>query len=128
MKAHILASLSALSLAACTIAPAPRMEAGYAPGDLGLAAIERADWQTAEERILHAEARGHDPARLINLGKVYMETGRRGAALSAWRLALASGGHHMVETAGGRVVSTRDLAREALAMHDTERRSADAGR
>jgi hypothetical protein len=37
-----------------------------------------------------------------------METGRPGMALSAWRLALASPNHFMVQTADGEWVSTKD--------------------
>jgi hypothetical protein len=66
----------------------------------------------------------NDPARLINLGKVYMETGRPGMALTAWRRALASDRHEMVATADGRWVSTDVLARQALALHDRGVRSA----
>jgi hypothetical protein len=53
-----------------------------------------------------------------------METGRPGMAMSAWRQALASDRHLMVETIGGEWVSTEDLARKALARHDRSLRSA----
>ena len=128
MKTIVLALAGSMSLAACATAPGPMVENGYAPGALGLAAIERADWRTAEARLTDANSDTRDPAKLINLGTVYMETGRNGEALSAWRLALASDRHHLIETRGGRVLSTRDLAREALALHDTGLRSADSGR
>lgn len=118
----------ALVLAGCASGPAPLVENGYRNGTLGLAAIDRGDWQVAEERLSsESSAAANDPARLINLGTVYMATGRRGEAMSAWRFALASERHHMVETRDGRVVSTADLAREAIARHDTQVRSADLG-
>jgi hypothetical protein len=109
----ILATL--LPLAACAAnQSASVMEAGYKPGALAVAAIDRGDWGQAETLLKASSAGEQDPARLINLGKVYMETGRPGMALSAWRLALASDRHFMVETIDGRWVSTADLAQQAL--------------
>jgi hypothetical protein len=109
----VLATL--LPLAACAAnQSASVMEAGYKPGALAVAAIDRGDWGQAETLLKASSAGEQDPARLINLGKVYMETGRPGMALSAWRLALASDRHFMVETIDGRWVSTADLAQQAL--------------
>jgi hypothetical protein len=59
-----------------------------------------------------------DPAKLINLGTVYMQTGRTAQALGAWRQALAAEKHFTVETADGRIASTRELAGEAIARHE----------
>jgi Flp pilus assembly protein TadD len=119
-------ALSAVSLSACaTSQTAGLVENGYERGALGVAAIDRGDWAAAEKLLL--EKRGvaaDDPARLINLGKVYMETGRTGEALSAWRLALASDKHFTVETRDGKAVSTADLARHALSLYDTGIRTA----
>jgi hypothetical protein len=52
---------------------------GYPIGSLALSAIERGDWATAE-RLLTQDSRiaNDDPARLVNLGRVYMATGRTG--------------------------------------------------
>jgi hypothetical protein len=109
----VLATL--LPLTACAAnQSASVMEAGYKPGALAVAAIDRGDWGQAETLLKASSAGEQDPARLINLGKVYMETGRPGMALSAWRLALASDRHFMVETIDGRWVSTADLAQQAL--------------
>ena len=94
------------------------VEQGYERGALGVAAIDRGDWGAAEAQL--AELRGikaDDPARLINLGKVYAETGRVGDAVTVWRLALASDRHFEVVTGEGRVISTDQLAREALARY-----------
>lgn len=126
MRMPALVAFTAVSLSACaTAGPAPLVEQGYQRGALGVAAIERKDWAAAEANLM--EMRGvseTDPARLINLGKVYMETGRTGEAMSAWRLALASDKHRMVETRDGRIVSTEALARQALAMYEGDVRSA----
>jgi hypothetical protein len=121
-----LLGLAALSLSACAAnQSAGLIENGYKPGALAVAAIDRGDWAEAETLLMQQNGVGaDDPARLINLGKVYMETGRPGMALTAWRKALSSDRHEMVETIGGQWVSTAILARQALARHDTEVRSA----
>ncbi len=112
--------LGALALAGCAAhGPGMLVEEGYQRGALGVAAIERGDEATAEMQL--NELRGvkaDDPARLINLGKVYADTGRVDEALRVWRLALASANPVEVVTAGGRVVSTQRLAREALARYE----------
>lgn len=119
-------AFAAVSLSACaSTQSAGLIENGYNPGALAVAAIDRGDWRRAEELLMRMNGVGEDdPARLINLGKVYMETGRPGMALSAWRQALASDRHLMVETIGGQWVSTEDLARKALARHGDSLRSA----
>ena len=120
MKSLITISLAALSLSACAAnRAAPLAETGYAPGALAVAAIERGDWARAEA-LLTDTSRGaaDDPARLINLGKVYWETGRPEQARAAWRRAMASSQAVEVDTVGGRTVSTLQLAREALDAHD----------
>ena len=120
MKLPAMLALAAIPLTACTTSgPGMLVEQGYDRGALGVAAIDRGDWASAEDQLMEMRGvRADDPARLINLGKVYMETGRPALALSAWRLALASEKHFEVETRDGRVVSTADLARQALALHD----------
>ena len=126
MKMPAMLALAAISLAACTTnQPGMLVEQGYERGALGVAAIDRADWASAEDQLRELRGiRADDPARLINLGKVYMETGRPALALSAWRLALASENHFEVETRDGRIVSTAELARQALALHDPGIRTA----
>lgn len=120
-------ALAGLALtASATAVSAQAVESGYARGTLAVAAIERGDFARAEQLLTDKRLNADDPARLINLGQVYWATGRQGEALSTWRRALASGHHFEVETLGGRTVSTADLAREALAAHDTALRSAAA--
>lgn len=118
MKRLAIIALAASALSACAATPAPIAEAGYPTGGLALAAIERHDWATAE-RLLTTDRRlaADDPARLVNLGEVYMATGRTGEALAAWRQALASPNPAEVETLGGRTARTDQLAREALAHY-----------
>jgi Flp pilus assembly protein TadD len=120
-------ALAVLPLAACATADRMAMvEDGFERGALGVAAIDRGDYAAAEE-IMDRRAgniAADDPARLINLGTVYMKTGRPGMALSAWRLAAASDSHIMVATRDGRWVSTKELAEQALARHEGAIRSA----
>jgi tetratricopeptide (TPR) repeat protein len=115
MKGIVIFALGMSALSACAATPAPIAEAGYPAGSLALAAIDRGDWATAE-RLLTSDRRlgENDPARLVNLGRVYMATGRTGEALAVWRQALASPNPAEVETLGGRTARTDQLAREAL--------------
>lgn len=118
-KCVALAVLSAVSLSGCAMnRAAPLAETGaYRPGALAVAAIERQDWARAEH-LLTDSRRGsaEDPARLINLGKVYWETGRQDQARALWRRAAAMAPVE-IETAGGRSVLTTVLAREALGTY-----------
>lgn len=119
MRNSALAALAAIGLSACAgTQPSMMVEQGYQRGALGVAAIDRGDWTAAEAQL--GELRGlrsDDPARLINLGRVYAETGRVDDAVTVWQLALASKRQFEVVTAEGRVVSTDQLAREALARY-----------
>jgi Tfp pilus assembly protein PilF len=119
MKRLLLLAAATAALCACTSTPGPMVEAGYPAGSLALAAIERGDWATAEQ-LLTDDRRiaADDPARLVNLGRVYMATGRHDQALDAWRRALAAPHPAEVETLGGRLVMTDQLAREALAFYE----------
>ena len=110
----------ALTVLPVTALSAQAVEEGYPRGTLAVAAIERGDWARAEALLNDdREISRSDPARLLNLGHVYMQTGRTSEALTAWRAALASDRHTMVATLGDRYVSTRDLAREALSRFET---------
>lgn len=119
MRKSALAALAAIALSACAgKKPGMIVEQGYQRGALGVAAIDRGDWTAAEAQLSELRGlRSDDPARLINLGKVYAETGRVDDALTVWRLALASKRQFEVVTAEGRVATTDQLAREALARY-----------
>lgn len=115
----VLVLLGTAALAGCAGAAAPIVEAGYPVGSLGVAAIQRGDWETAE-RLLTEDRRvpADDPARLINLGRVYLETGRRAEAVAMWRRALAASDHGEVELLSGGMARTDEIARTALARFD----------
>jgi Flp pilus assembly protein TadD len=119
MRNFALAAVAAIALSACAgKQDGMLVEQGYQRGALGVAAIDRGDWAAAETQLSELRGiRSDDPARLINLGKVYAETGRVGDAVTVWQLALASKSQFEVVTAEGRVVSTDRLAREALARY-----------
>lgn len=119
MRKSSLSALAAIALSACAgEQPGLMVEQGYQRGALGVAAIDRGDWTAAEAQLSELRGlRSDDPARLINLGKVYAETGRVDDAVTVWRLALASKRQFEVVTAEGRIVSTDQLAREALARY-----------
>lgn len=127
MRNTVFMLAAAASLSACaSMGEAPIAEQGYERGSLGVGAISREDWAAAERSLQESSLPADDPARLINLGRVYMAMGRRAEALSAWRLALASDKPVTVETIGGEAISTADLARRALAYYDTDVRTASA--
>jgi Tfp pilus assembly protein PilF len=123
MKTPALLACAAFSLCA-TMASGQSVETGYARGTLAVAAIERGDWARAEALLTDPRLNPDDPARLVNLAQVYWATGRPSEALGAWRRALASPSQFEAETLDGRTVSTADIARAALARHDTALRSA----
>ncbi len=116
----LLLSAASAGLAGCVSSDrAGLVEQGYERGALGVAAIARSDWAGAEQALTERKAvRGDDPARLINLGRVYMETGREEEAVAAWKAALASERHFVAETADGKAMRTDQLARRALARYE----------
>ncbi|HYW14648.1 MAG TPA: hypothetical protein VE891_00650 [Allosphingosinicella sp.] len=119
MRKTALAALAVMFLSACAgNQQGMLVEQGYQRGALAVSAIDRGDWTAAETRLSDLRSlRSDDPARLINLGKVYAETGRVGDAVTVWQLALASKRQFEVVTGEGRIVSTDQLAREALARY-----------
>lgn len=118
MKTRSLLGFAALSLVA-SAASAQSVESGYPRGGLAVAAIEQGDWARAEALLLGSQVDREDPAYLLNLGLVQMRMGRTAEALAAWRAALDSSRHTEVETLNGRLASTRDIARDALARYAT---------
>lgn len=78
-------------------------------------AIQQGDLARAEALLNDRHLDSGDPVRLLNLGTVYWMSGRRDAAVATWRRALAAPVQYDVQTAGGRMRSTDELALEALA-------------
>ena len=117
MKALSLIALCALGLSGSAFAAEPGTTNVYAPDPLAVAAIQQGDLARAEAILTSNRYEANDPVRLINLGDVYWLSGRQSDAIAAWRRALASREQYDVQTVGGRLRSTDELAREALARH-----------
>ncbi|MEA3031696.1 MAG: hypothetical protein QOG13_3021 [Sphingomonadales bacterium] len=118
MKTLSLAALGGLCLSASAMAaPEPAAITVHASDPLAVAAIQQGDLARAEAILSDGRLDANDPLRLINLGDVYWLSGRQREAVAAWRRALASRNQYDVETVGGRVLPTYEIAREALALH-----------
>ncbi|MEQ1726677.1 MAG: tetratricopeptide repeat protein [Sphingopyxis sp.] len=90
-------------------------EVGYAAGALGYDALVAGDVRAAEAQIeANRQADANDPARLINLGYIHMQTGRYRSAQALFEAARDSQRHFDVELANGEVADTRTVARRAL--------------
>jgi hypothetical protein len=112
IRSVIGAALIALGTVPATAAPA---EIDYPRHSLGFAAMMSRDYVTAEAQLRALNGvEADDPARLINLGQLLIRTGRQveGAAL----LDQARKGEDVdLVLANGRTMSSRDVARRALA-------------
>jgi len=120
MRAFLLLPLIGLAAPAFAAGQqVPRAETGFEVGALGLSAIDRGDWATAEQQLMEMRrVSASDPARLINLGRVYAETGRRDLAVAAFRKALEAPHPYEVTLGDGTVATTDQVARAALARYD----------
>ena len=118
MKTLSLVALGGLCLSASAMAAqSPVTITGYGSDPLAVAAIQQGDLARAEALLTDRRLDADDPVRLINLGDVYWLSGRQSDAVAAWRRALASREQYDVQTVGGRLMSTDQIAREALALH-----------
>src|SRR3954452_4060980 len=118
MKGFSSIALGGLCLSASAMAAQPPVTVtGYGSDPLGVTAIQQGDLARAEALLTDRRLDAGDPVRLINLGDVYWLAGRQSDAILAWRRALASRDQYDVQTMGGRLLSTYDIAREALAGH-----------
>jgi hypothetical protein len=125
VKSLSLIALGGLCLSASAMAAqAPVTITGHGADPLAVTAIQQGDLARAEALLTDRRLDAGDPVRLINLGDVYWLSGRQGDAISAWQRALASRDHYDVQTVGGRLLSTYDIAREALATHGQPMRTA----
>jgi hypothetical protein len=119
MKRLSLLALGALCFSGSAMAAqGPASITVQAPDPFAAVAIRQGDLARAEALLNDRHLDSGDPVRLLNLGAVYWLSGRHDAAVASWRRALASPVQYDVETAGGRLRSTDELAREALAAAD----------
>jgi len=118
MKSLWLTALGGLCLSASAMAaPESTTITVHASDPLAVAAIQQGDLARAEAILTDSRLDADDPLRLINLGDVYWLSGRQREAVAAWQRALASRTQYDVETVGGRLLPTYEIAREALALH-----------
>ena len=107
-----------LGLALATQAPMAATAPEFQPDQtIDAAYAELTAGRTAEAITRIEEARAKDstnPALLINLGTAYARQGRLDEARDAYRAAIATGEAVFLETADGKWVESRTLARIAL--------------
>lgn len=91
-------------------------EIGYPQGSLGYDALVNANYGAAEAQILaSSKVAKNDPARLINLGQIYAQTGRTAEAVDVLRQAIAADEVELI-LANGDSISSRDAARKVLSQ------------
>lgn len=106
--------LSIASVASVAVAK-PGGEIGYPEKSLGYDALVKANYKVAEQQILlDSRVAKNDPARLINLGQIYLKTGRIDMAIKVLEAAVRSEEVELI-LANGEVMSSRDAARKTLA-------------
>lgn len=103
-------------IAACTVpAVAAPAEIGYPRNALGYAAMMAHDFPTAERQLrASGDVAANDPARLINLGTLLIQTGRQAEGADMLEQARKSEDVELV-LGDGRTMWSRDVARRALA-------------
>lgn len=109
---------AAMLLTVGTVAGAneTRGELGYARGALGYDALIAGDLDRAERQIADARSVARDdPARLINLAYIHMQTGRMQSARALFEAVRDHRTSFVVELANGETANTRDVAQRALA-------------
>ena len=107
-----LAFLPLASLAG--VALAEPGEIGYPEGSLGYDALVNANYAIAERQIMSdSHVAKNDPARLINLGQIYANTGRTAEAIKVLEKAMRVEETELI-LANGEVVGSREAARRAL--------------
>lgn len=124
MKCLSLIALGALCISGTALAQSSDTITVRAADPFAAAAIQSGDFARAETVLNAPRFDVNDPVRLLNIGAVYWMTGRRDAAIASWRRALAARVQYDVQTAGGRLRSTDELAREALAAAERPMRTA----
>lgn len=115
MKTAWAAAAFALALAGSATAAPQSGEVGYPQGALGYDALVQGDFRTAEIQLQTSPSAANDPARLINMGYLYLRTGRIANARQMFEAARDSRDHFDVELANGTTADSRDVATRALA-------------
>ena len=110
-------SILAVSLAGVAQSQPPASgEIGYSQGSLGYDALIAGDNSRAIAQIMANErVNRNDPARLINLGQAYARTGRTAEAAQLFLTAMESRDQIDLILADGKVMNSREAAKQALA-------------
>jgi hypothetical protein len=112
IRSVICAALIAVGTVPAAAAPA---EIDYPRHSLGFAAMKAGDYVTAEAQLRALNGvEANDPARLINLGQLLIRTGRHAEGAALLDQARKAEDIDLV-LANGRTMSSRDIARRALA-------------
>ena len=108
--------ISAVLIAACAVpAVAGPAEIDYPRHSLGYTAMMARDYVTAERQLRATNGvDANDPARLINLGQVLIQTGRHSEGAALLEQARKVEDIELV-LGNGRTMWSRDVARRALA-------------
>lgn len=110
-----MAFVGAVALVFSGAAAAQQREIGYPKGSLGVEAILNADYAAAERQLDDFRVYKDDPGRLINLGFVFMKTGRTQDAARHFEQVLEQDNVDMI-VADGRTMYSHDIARRALSQ------------
>ena len=121
MKALFTSVLIVASLGGVAHAQSPSTtEISYPQGSIGYEALMQGDNDRAILQILTNErVSQNDPAKLINLGQAYARTGRTTEAAVLFKAAIQSREDLDLVLADGRVMSSKEAARQALARLQT---------
>ncbi len=106
---------ASLLLPAAAQAHDSKGEIGYQRGALGYDALMGGNYGEAEKQIQAAAASSLDPAQMLNLGIVYLNTSRTSDAQAMFTRAANSKEHFPVLLSNGQEVDSRLLARQLLA-------------
>lgn len=117
MKLMVMSALAATVIGGAAYAQGPTTgEVVYPAGSIGYEALVRGDNERAISDILKSEKISrHDPAKLLNLGRAYVRTGRTAEAATLFKAALDSRDSVELVLADGRVMNSKTAAKMAYA-------------
>lgn len=117
MKILFISALAVISASGVAHAePVATGEIGYPKGSIGYDALVSGDNERAIAQILSSrQVSKHDPAKLINLGQAYARTGRTSEAVKLFSAAMRHREEVDLILADGRVMGSKEAARQALA-------------
>lgn len=94
----------------------PTSEISYPKGSIGYEALMRGDNERAISQIMtNEQVSKHDPAKLLNLGRAYARMGKSEEAAGYFLAAMQSRESVDLVLADGRIMNSKDAARQAYA-------------